>query len=76
MTTETVSIRHLIPDEGKVIKNKVTEEYYPEGLYLAKGELKTNYIEADISEMPVTEEQITPDEQAAAEAEISESEEQ
>ena len=76
MTTETVSIRHLIPDEGKVIKNKVTEEYYPEGLYLAKGELKTNYIEVDISEMPVPEEQITPDEQPAAEAEISESEEQ
>ena len=76
MTTDTVTNRHLIPVDGQVIKNKVTEEFYPEGLYLAKGELKTNYIEVDISEMPVPEEQITPDEQPAAEAEISESEEQ
>ena len=54
MTTETVQIRHLIPDEGKVVKNTSTGEFFPEGLYLAKGELKSNYVEVDASEMPET----------------------
>ncbi len=59
MTTETVQVRHLIPAEGKAIKNTVTGEYFHKGLYLAKGERASNYIEVDISEMSVTEEMPT-----------------
>lgn len=55
MTTETVQVRHIIPAEGKAIKNTVTGEYFPEGLYLAKGERASNYIEVDASEVPVPE---------------------
>lgn len=55
MTTEIVQVRHCIPAEGKAIKNTVTEEYFPEGLYLAKGERASNYIEVDASEVPVHE---------------------
>lgn len=55
MTIETVQVRHIIPAEEKAIKNTVTEQYYPDGLYLAKGERASNYTEVDASEVPVPE---------------------
>ena len=54
--TATVELRHLIPEEGKVIKRINPEEWYPEGVYLGKDEDINNYIEVDESEMPVPEE--------------------
>ncbi|MBR1731847.1 MAG: hypothetical protein IJ725_05390 [Ruminococcus sp.] len=48
--TMQVVLRHLVPSEGKVIKNTVTEEYYPEGIYLGKEENAENYIEVGSSE--------------------------
>ena len=53
--TENVTLRQLIPAEGKAIKNTVTEEYYPEGLYLAKEADENDFIEVDLSEVPQPE---------------------
>ncbi len=56
MITETVEIRHLIPSQGKAIKNTVTGDFYPEGIYLGKDENEANYIEVDSSEINTNEE--------------------
>lgn len=56
---EEVILRQIIPAEGKVIKNIITEEYFTEGLYLGKEEDENNYIEVDISEVPSDEPEVS-----------------
>ena len=57
LDTQTVILRHLVPSEGKVIKNTVTEDYFPEGLYLGKNENAENFIEVDASDLPSEDEE-------------------
>ena len=56
INTTQVILRRLVPAAGKAIKNTVTEEYFPEGLYLGKDENADNYIEVALSEVPAPEE--------------------
>ena len=51
ITTTQVILRQLVPEQGKVIKNTITEEYYPEGVYLGKDENENNYIEVEATEI-------------------------
>lgn len=56
MITETVNIRKLIPEEGNVLTDKKTQTARADVVYLAKGELKTNYIEIP-EDTPLPEEE-------------------
>lgn len=52
INTQEITLRQLVPAEGKVIKRIDPEEWYPEGVYLGKDEDINNYIEVDKGEMP------------------------
>lgn len=47
MTTETISLRKLIPSEGMVITDKETETMRAEVVYLGKEDDVNNYKEID-----------------------------
>ena len=53
-TTE-VTLRFLTPAEGKALHKIGTEEYYPEGLYLAKEENPDNFEEIPLEDVPKPE---------------------
>ena len=50
--TTDVTLRHLMPAEGKALHKVGTEEYYPEGLYLGKEELESNFEEIPLEDVP------------------------
>ena len=50
--TQEVTLRHLTPAEGKAIHKIGTEEYFPEGLYLAKEEIPDNFEEIPLEDVP------------------------
>ena len=50
-----VSLRRIIPNENKAIKNIVTNDYYPDGLYLSIEANEEDFVEVDISEVPQPE---------------------
>ena len=53
--TQEVTLRHLTPAEGKALHKIGTEEYFPEGLYLGKEELESNFEEIPLEDVPKPE---------------------
>lgn len=47
INTQEITLRQLIPDEGKVIRDIRDGNIYPDGLYLGKEEDADNFIEID-----------------------------
>lgn len=52
LTEFPVTLRKLVPAEGKALKNLVTGEYIKDFIFLGKEEKQSNFIEVDLSEVP------------------------